>query len=171
MLVHPDFHWPNILATNFHKFHWQIFNFFASFVNFLRLLHLNNLCRKSIAQTFCQWKLGDTTLFSYAMPKFVYNDYSCSQKVIYHFVSSKFGSFLMTIRVKVQQSPLKLSIPVSIEGGGPLHNAKTFDPVGRYSTPNCLLLVVISSDWAIFWKKCLLSIFCFTIYMTNLTVK
>ena len=137
----------------------------------MRWLHLNNLCRKSIAQTFCQWKLGDTTLFSYAMPKFVYNDYSCSQKVIYHFVSSKFGSFLMTIRVKVQQSPLKLSIPVSIEGGGPLHNAKTFDPVGRYSTPNCLLLVVISSDWAIFWKKCLLSIFCFTIYMTNLTVK
>ena len=23
-ILHPDFHWPNILATDFHKFHWWL---------------------------------------------------------------------------------------------------------------------------------------------------
>ena len=68
-VVHPDFHWRNILATVFRKFHRQFFS---------RWLHLNNLCRESIAQDdifatmnsrvesrptvdddFCQWKSGD----------------------------------------------------------------------------------------------------------------
>ena len=29
----PNFHWPNILATNFREFHWQNFEFFASFTD------------------------------------------------------------------------------------------------------------------------------------------
>ena len=44
-MVHPDFHWPNIFATIFHEFHRQFF---------LQWLHLNNLCRESIAQDWMQ---------------------------------------------------------------------------------------------------------------------
>ena len=44
-MVHTNFHWPNIFATVFCEFHWQFF---------LQWLHLNNLCRKSIAQDCMQ---------------------------------------------------------------------------------------------------------------------
>ena len=61
--VHPDFHWPNILGTNFCEFQWQFFEFFCKFwESFLQWLHLNNLCCESIAQDgmqasqiFSQW--------------------------------------------------------------------------------------------------------------------
>ena len=53
MLVHPDFHWRNILATVFVSFTDKFSNFLSSFTDkifFSQWLHLNNLCHESIAQ-------------------------------------------------------------------------------------------------------------------------